>query len=93
MTLEILHRALVLLGGGAGLERAEIAPPAGLRVELARIEAVAAGLKFADHVILLRPPMSSEFVPPPEHVSGRAVVVDHASHSGACGSEGADWRR
>src|SRR4026209_1674922 len=43
--LEILRRALVLLCGSAGLERSEIAPPAGLRVELARIEAVAAGLK------------------------------------------------
>ena len=51
--LEVLHRALVLLGGGAGLEGAEIAAPAGLRIDLARIEAIAARRKLADHVILL----------------------------------------
>ena len=51
--LEVLHRALVLLGGGAGLEGAEIAAPAGLRIDLARIEAIAARRKLADPVILL----------------------------------------
>src|SRR3954454_17893278 len=54
MPLEVLHGALVLLGGGAGLEGAEIAAPAGLRIDLARIETVAAGRKLADHVILLK---------------------------------------
>src|SRR5260221_663490 len=47
--LEILHRAFVLLGGGARLEGAEIAAPSGLRIDLARIEAVAARCELADH--------------------------------------------
>jgi hypothetical protein len=45
MPLEILHRALVLLRRRARAESAEIAPPAGLRVLLARIEPVSAGSK------------------------------------------------
>src|SRR6266511_6054635 len=53
MTLEILNGAFVFLGRCARLERAEIAAPAGLRVDLARIEPVAAGLELADHRRLL----------------------------------------
>jgi hypothetical protein len=49
MPLEILYLALVLLGRGARLEGAEIAPLAGLRIYLARIEPVLAGSQFADH--------------------------------------------
>src|SRR5262249_11256100 len=49
MTLEILHGALVLLGRRARLERAEIAAAAGFRIDLARIEAIAARLELADH--------------------------------------------
>src|SRR5262249_13989489 len=49
MTLEILHGALVLLGRRARLERAEIAAAASLRVDLARIEAIAAQPELADH--------------------------------------------
>ena len=49
MPLEILHVALVLLGGRARLEGAEIAALAGLRIGLAGIEPVFAGLQFADH--------------------------------------------
>jgi hypothetical protein len=49
MPLEILHRALVLLRCRTGGECAEIPPPAGLRILLARIEPVFAGSKFADH--------------------------------------------
>src|ERR1019366_4647103 len=49
MPLEILHRAFVPLGRRARIEGAEIAAPAGLRVFLARIEAVFAGGKLADH--------------------------------------------
>src|SRR5262245_57910936 len=55
MPLEVLHRALVLLGLGARLEGAEIAMPAGLRVDLARIKAIAARLELADHD---RPPLA-----------------------------------
>ena len=51
--LEVLDRALVLLGGGAGLEGAEIAPPAGLRILLAGIEPVLAGSKLADHGVFV----------------------------------------
>jgi hypothetical protein len=47
--LEELYRALVLLGRHARLEGAEIAPPPGLRIDLAGIEAVDAGFQFADH--------------------------------------------
>src|ERR671934_87010 len=49
MTLEILNGVLVFFGRRARLERAEIAAPAGLRIDLARIEPVAAGLELADH--------------------------------------------
>jgi hypothetical protein len=45
MPLEILHRALVLLRRRARTERAEIPPPAGLRILLAGIEPVFAGSK------------------------------------------------
>jgi hypothetical protein len=43
----MLHIALVLLGGGASLEGTKIVPPAGPRVDLARIQTVAAGLELA----------------------------------------------
>jgi hypothetical protein len=49
MPLEILHRTLVARGRGAAGEGAEIAPPPGLRILLARIEPVLAGWKLADH--------------------------------------------
>jgi hypothetical protein len=49
MPLEILNGALVLLRGGAACKRAQIAPPAGLRIYFTRIEPVFAGRKFADH--------------------------------------------
>lgn len=53
MTFEILHGALVLFGRGAGLERAEVAALAGLRIGLARIEAIFARGQLADHGVLL----------------------------------------
>src|SRR5262245_40138664 len=49
MALEVPHGTLVLFGRAARLEGAEIAAPAGLRVHLARIEAIAARLELADH--------------------------------------------
>jgi hypothetical protein len=48
-SLKILYRALVLLGRGARLECAEISPPARLRILIARIKAVAARFKLANH--------------------------------------------
>jgi hypothetical protein len=54
MPLEVLHIALVLFGCGARFESAEIAAFAGLRIELAGIEPVFAGLQFADHGTGLR---------------------------------------
>jgi DNA-binding response OmpR family regulator len=53
MPLEILHRALVLLRRRASGERAEIPPPAGLRILLARVEPVLAGSKLADHGVFV----------------------------------------
>jgi hypothetical protein len=49
MPLEKLHGALVLLRRRAAGEGAEIAPPAGLRIDFARIEPVFAGGELADH--------------------------------------------
>jgi hypothetical protein len=53
MPLEILHLALVLLGGRARFERAEIAALARLRVDFAGVEPIFAGLQFAYHEIAL----------------------------------------
>src|SRR5204862_6476898 len=47
--LEVLHFALVLLGLVARREGAEVAALAGLRIGLARVQAVLAGLELADH--------------------------------------------
>jgi hypothetical protein len=49
MPLEKLYGALVLLRRGGATERAEITPPAGLRIFLARIEPIFAGGELADH--------------------------------------------
>jgi hypothetical protein len=49
MPFEILHGALVLLRRRAAGEGAEIAPPAGLRIFLARIEPIFARGELADH--------------------------------------------
>src|SRR5688572_23114572 len=48
-SLEILHCALVLLGTRACIERAEIAPPAGLGIRLARVQPILSGTQFPDH--------------------------------------------
>ena len=48
-SLKILDLALMLLGGGAAIEGSEIAPLAGLLVDLARIEPVFSRLELADH--------------------------------------------
>src|SRR5207302_10823542 len=47
--LEVLHRLLVLLGGGQRLDGAQVAALAGLGVLLARIEAILTALQLADH--------------------------------------------
>src|SRR5207237_8124728 len=54
--LEGLNGALVLFGGRASLERAEVPPAPGARILLARVEPILAGLELADHdtVLLLR---------------------------------------
>src|SRR5262249_50382140 len=49
---EILHRALVAFGSSARLEGAEIAPLAGLRIDLARVQPVLAAFEFSDHRFL-----------------------------------------
>src|SRR5436190_10570916 len=59
-TFEKLDRALVPLGGGTARECPEIAPPAGFRIFLARIEPKLARRELADHAAiasssLLRP--------------------------------------
>jgi hypothetical protein len=53
VVLEVLHGALVLLGGGSAAERPQVFSLAGPRVGLARIEAVFSGIEFADHGDLL----------------------------------------
>jgi hypothetical protein len=52
--LEILHFALVFLRGAFGRKGAEIAPFAGARIFLARIQPIFAGGEFADHEELPR---------------------------------------
>jgi hypothetical protein len=47
--LEVLNLALVLLRRGTGFERPKVAAAAGLRILLARVDAVFAGSQFADH--------------------------------------------
>ena len=54
MLLEKLHGALVFLRRRARIERAEITPPAGLWIYLARIEPVFARCELADHGWVLR---------------------------------------
>src|ERR1041385_3141511 len=49
MPFEVLHLALMLLGGLARREGAEISAPAGLGIDLAGIQAVFAGLELAAH--------------------------------------------
>jgi hypothetical protein len=50
VTLEILHFALVLFGGGARGESSQVAAVTGLGIHLPRIEAVPARSQFANHV-------------------------------------------
>ena len=50
MPFEILHRALMLFGGGTACECAEVAAASGPRIFLPRIEPVLAGCELADHV-------------------------------------------
>jgi hypothetical protein len=49
VSLEVLHCALVLLGGRARFEGAQISAPFGFRVELARVQAKFARSEFAYH--------------------------------------------
>jgi hypothetical protein len=63
-TLEILYRAFVLLSSSARRERAEIAPFSGLRIDLARVEAVLAEFDFSDHGLRLLPLPTSVAVRP-----------------------------
>ena len=48
LPFEILHRFFVFLGGGFGLERAEVPTFPGLRIFLSRIQTVT-GFQFPDH--------------------------------------------
>ena len=57
MPLEVLDVAFVLLGRLAGVEGAEVAPPAGFRIDLARIKPVLAAFEFSDHGALLAAPI------------------------------------
>src|SRR5262249_50869603 len=53
LTLEELHRPLVLLRGFARAERAQVPALAGLRVYLPRVQAILARFQLADHLPLL----------------------------------------
>ena len=50
MPFKVLNRSFVFLGRRARLKGAEIPSLAGLRILLPRIQSIAAGLKFPDHV-------------------------------------------
>ena len=49
VVFEVLHRPLVLFGGGAAAERAEVSALAGSRVGFSRVQAVFARAEFANH--------------------------------------------
>ena len=49
VTLEILHRSLMLLGRRPRLEGAEVPALAGLRILLARVQTILACLQFPNH--------------------------------------------
>jgi len=49
VSLEILNRALVLLGSRARPERAQVTAFSGLSISFPRIEAILAGFEFTDH--------------------------------------------
>jgi len=88
MPLEVLDVAFVLLGGLAGVEDAEVAPPAGLRIDLARIKPVLAALEFSDHGSLLAAPIRREAKRSFTNRTGRS-----RRNSGAPGSSrGTSWR-
>ena len=82
--LEELHGALVLLGRRTRPEGAEVAPPSGLRVGLARIEPVLARLELADHgnlrrrmtFILIDAGAGKRFRPCPLRRSARAAPAE-----------------
>src|SRR6266446_2590101 len=59
--LKELHRALVLLGRGARLERSQVPALAGFGIDLARIEAILAGSELSDH--RCNPPNGSRWGP------------------------------
>src|SRR5580704_6962489 len=89
LALEELHRAFVLFGGRARLEGAEIAAPAGLRVELARIEAVFARFELADHG---RSPASmTGIIPTLEGANGCARGAETAGSRAAAAAARRSW--
>jgi hypothetical protein len=49
MPLEMLYRALVLLGGGSSVEGAKIAAAFGLLINFPGVQTIFAGTEFADH--------------------------------------------
>jgi len=53
LSLEILHRALMLLGGGASSEGAQIAASACFRIQFPRVQPVGAAGEFSDHRLAL----------------------------------------
>jgi len=52
MSLEVLHLTLMLLGGGACLERPQISSSLGLRVDFPRIQPIFARAEFSYHMIV-----------------------------------------
>ena len=49
MSLEVLDCPLMFLGSGPGVEGAQVAPFARLRILFPRIQTVFAGFQFSDH--------------------------------------------
>ena len=79
VALEELDCALVLFGGRAAAESAEVPPAAGLRILLARVEPVLPGFQFPDHW----------FGPLCERLSGRRRCVRPPTGGGRRLSPGA----
>lgn len=99
VALEELDRPLVLFSGGAAAESAEVPPAAGLRILLARVEAVLPGFEFPNHwpvPAFERLSVRKRCVRPPTGAAPRsspgATTLSATRHSGLRASAFGAWR-